>query len=172
MDELLDIFDQNGNHLGSKPRSFCHSINPGVYHKSVLIWFKNSLGEILVTKRNINKKQYPGKWEMAAAGHVDANENPIDTCVREIKEELSLDVKKEDIKYLTEWKIEEEWELAQIYLVNIDVSVDDIKVEKEEIDDVKWLNYDDFKRLLFSNDFCEYENKEYKKYIANILKGE
>ena len=39
----------------------------------------------------MNKKQYPGKWEMAAAGHVDAKEKPMDTCLREIKEELGCE---------------------------------------------------------------------------------
>lgn len=33
--ENLDVYDINGNHVGAKPKSFCHSDNPGVYHKLV-----------------------------------------------------------------------------------------------------------------------------------------
>ena len=167
--EMLDIFDINGNYLGERSRDFCHKDNPGVYHKAVLVWFKNSDGEILVTKRGMNKKQYPGKWEMAAAGHVDAGEEPIQTCLREVKEELGIELKEEEVDYLTEWLIQEEWELAQIYLVKKDIPLENITIQKEEIDEVKWMKYNDFVNLLFSSLFCEYENNQYKKYIAKIL---
>lgn len=172
MKEMLSVFSRDGKYIGSRTRNFCHSENPGVYHKSVFIWFINSKGEVLVTKRNQNKKQYPGKWEMAVAGHVDDGETIVDTCLREIKEELGINVLKDEIQYLTEWIIDEEWELAQIYLVKKDVDLKDITLEEDELDDVKWLNYNDFLDLLYSDKFCEYKNKEYKKYIARVLKGE
>ena len=44
MEEMFDVFDINGNYLGVKTKSFCHSENPGVYHKPVWIWIKNSGG--------------------------------------------------------------------------------------------------------------------------------
>ena len=69
MEEMLDTFDIDGNFLGIKSRSFCHSENPGVYHKPVWIWIKNGEGGILVQKRALTKKKSPGKWDMPAAGH-------------------------------------------------------------------------------------------------------
>jgi len=35
------------------------------------------------------------------AGHLEANESIADACVREIKEEINIDVKKEDLKLVT-----------------------------------------------------------------------
>ena len=35
VEELFDVYDIKGNHVGVKPKSFCHSENPGVYHKPV-----------------------------------------------------------------------------------------------------------------------------------------
>ena len=162
LNEMLDIFSRNGEYLGVESRDFCHSGKANVYHKAVLIWFKNSKGEILVTKRAMNKKQYPGKWEMSAAGHVDAGESPLDTCVREIKEELGIDIEKEKIEYLTEWIIDEELELAQVYLVRKDIPINNMCIEREELDDIKWLSYNEFVKLLYSDEFCDYENKEHK----------
>ena len=50
-EKIFDIYDINGKHVGAKPKSFCHSDNPGVYHKPVWIWIVNDKGQILVQKR-------------------------------------------------------------------------------------------------------------------------
>lgn len=57
MEELLDTFDINGNLLKPQTREFCHTENPGCYHKSVWIWIVNDKGEILVQKRSSLKKK-------------------------------------------------------------------------------------------------------------------
>ncbi len=96
MEEMLDVFDINGNYLGVKSRTFCHSCNPGVYHKPVWIWIINSKGEILVQKRAKMKKNNPHKYDMPVAVHVDAGETSISGCVRETYEELGIKTKEED----------------------------------------------------------------------------
>ena len=171
MEELLDIFTRDGKYLGYNTRSFCHQDNVDVYHKCVFVWFINSNNEILVSKRNINKKQYPGKWQMAVAGHVDKDESVLVTAIRETKEEIGIDINEDEISYLREWIIDEQRELAQIYLVNKDISIADIKIEKEEFDEIKWLEYNEFVKLFYSDEFCEYEDKGYKDYMVKVLKG-
>lgn len=49
--------------------------------------------------RRQNTGYYDG-WYGVPAGHVDANELPIDAGIREAKEEVGVDVKKEDIKFI------------------------------------------------------------------------
>lgn len=44
MEEIFDVYDENGKFLGTRTRSFCHSENPGVYHKPVWIWIVNPSG--------------------------------------------------------------------------------------------------------------------------------
>lgn len=44
MEEMFDVFDENGNYIGIKPKSFCHSENPGVWHKPVWIWIIDRRG--------------------------------------------------------------------------------------------------------------------------------
>ena len=38
--EYLDTFDIDGNFLGIQTREFCHSDNPGCFHKAVWVWIK------------------------------------------------------------------------------------------------------------------------------------
>lgn len=135
MQEMLDVFDINGNQLGVKSRSFCHSENPGVYHKPVWIWIINSKKEILIQKRALTKKNHPGLWDMPVAGHVDAGESCLSACVRETKEEIGIDTDKNDFKFLKEWVCKPSWELAQIYLLKLDVKAEDMTLQKEEVDE-------------------------------------
>lgn len=56
MEEIFDVYTRNGKYLGTKTKSFCHSENPGVYHKPVWIRIINNNNEILVQKRAACKK--------------------------------------------------------------------------------------------------------------------
>ena len=169
MEEMLDTFDINGKFLGSKPRSFCHSENPGVYHKPVWIWIINSQGQILVQKRALTKKKNPGKWDMPSAGHVAAGESCLLGCVRETREELGLKVNEKDFIFLKEFIVEHGWELAQVYLLKNDTKVENMKLQTEEVEKVKWLEYKEFVKLLYSNDFCNHST-EYKDWVCQTLK--
>ena len=169
MEEMLDTFDVNGNFLGAKPRSFCHLENPGVYHKPVWIWIINSNGEILVQKRALAKKKSPGKWDMPSAGHIDAGEACLQGCVRETTEELGINVKEEDFIFLKEFINQKGWELVQVYLLQKDIDIKDITLQAEEVECVKWLSYEEFVKLLFSESFCNH-SQEYKNWVAEILK--
>jgi len=50
----------------------------------------NEIGEVLVGQRTI-KDQYFGKWEFPG-GKLEGNETPKEALVRELKEELGIDV--------------------------------------------------------------------------------
>lgn len=170
MEELFDTFDKNGNFLGVQTKSFCHSENPGCYHKPVWIWIVNGGGKILVQKRALTKKQNPGKWDMPSAGHVDAGETCLEACVRETQEELGLNFKQKDFIFLKEYRFEKGWELAQVYLLKTDKNIKDMTLPKEEVAEVKWLSYDEFIKLFYSPQFCSFTN-EYKDWVAKILKS-
>ena len=51
MEEIFDVYTRDGKYLGTESKSFCHSENPGVYHKPVWIWIINDNKEVLVQKR-------------------------------------------------------------------------------------------------------------------------
>ena len=169
MEEMLDVYDIKGKHLGVKSRSFCHSENPGVFHKPVWIWIINSNGEILVQKRALTKKKSPGKWDMPSAGHVDAGETCLQGCVRETTEELGLNVKEQDFIFLKEFINKKGWELVQVYLLKKDVKEEDIKLQKEEVEQVKWFSYNEFVKMIYSDAFCNHI-KDYKDWVVKILK--
>ena len=117
MEELLDIYTREGEHLGARTRSECHQDNPGFYHKPVWIWIFNSDGKLLAQKRAKYKKIAPGLWDIPSAGHVGAGESSIEGAVRETKEELGVDTKPEDYRFVGEYICDKTWELGQVYLL-------------------------------------------------------
>ncbi len=169
MEELFDTYDINGKYLGIKTKSFCHSENPGCYHKPVWIWIINDKGQILVQKRAATKKNLPNKWDMPSAGHVDAGETLLQACVRETGEDLGLKTKESDYIFLKEWLSQETWEFAEIYLLKTRAEISDFKLQKEEVAEVKYLYYNDFVKLFYSDKFCNHAT-EYKDWVCEELK--
>ena len=43
-----------------------------------------------------------------------------------------------------------------------------IKIKEDEVSDIKWLSYDEFKKLFYSNEFVGY-GVDYKDLVVNTL---
>lgn len=170
-EELLDIYDFDGQHLGIKPRSECHQINPGFYHKSVWVWVINDKKEILLQRRAFTKKELPGVWAMPVAGHISAGESAIETCVREAKEELGLITKNSDYMYVQEYFHKEGWEFAQVYILKNNTEIKDMVYQVEEVAEAKWISYKELCENIFKEDFVP-GNDEFKKWCLKILNPE
>jgi len=169
MEEIIDIYNRDGEHLWTATKAACHSENPGFYHKPVWIWAINDKHEILVQKRAANKIIEPNKWDMSCAGHVIAWEKTIDGAIREVYEELGVKTKKDDYKFICEYVIDEIFTIPQIFLLKLNLDINKFKLQEEEVKEIKWVTYDEFKDLLYSGDFAWADNK-YKELVINMLK--
>ena len=168
MEEMFDTYDINGNFLGVKPKSFCHSENPGVYHKPVWIWIVNSKNEVLVQKRASTKKFMAGMWDTPSAGHVEAGEDFIVACQRETEEELGIKVNKNEFIFLGEIVSQKVWEIGQVYLLKKDIDYNKFKLQKNEVEEVNWLSFSKFKNLFYSDKFVPYD-KSYKDWVCQKI---
>ncbi|MEP3384912.1 MAG: NUDIX domain-containing protein, partial [Flavobacteriaceae bacterium] len=96
MDELIDILDENGNHVGKTClKSEAHL--KGLFHPTVHIWFYTKDGGILFQKRGKDKKTFPLLWDVSVAGHIGAGEPIIEAAIREVEEEIGLKVLASDL---------------------------------------------------------------------------
>ncbi len=164
MEEMFDVYDINGNQLGIKPKSFCHTQNPGVYHKPVWIWIVNEHKEVLVQKRASTKKFMPGVWDGSSTGHVGASEPFDSACQREVFEELGVNISKERFVFIGEFLAQVVWEFGQVYMLKLKSGEDNFVFQDAEVDEVKWISMEEFNKLLFSADFMPYD-EEYKKWV-------
>ena len=82
------------------------------------------------------KKKCYGQWNFPA-GHLDFNESLKEGAIREIKEETGCDVELDGICYIANRILEDD--LFIMIAFNAKLVKEDIKFDKEEILDVKWI---------------------------------
>ena len=155
-DELIDIFDEENNPTGiKKMKSEAH--REGLWHRTVHVWIYNSKKEILLQLRAKDKDVYPDCWDISSAGHVAAGEGPEESAIRELKEELGIDARKEDLKFLRIRKSVHQFreiknsEIEYIFLMKFDGAAETLNLQKEELQGVKFFQIDDLKEELQKN---------------------
>ena len=155
--ELLDVLDSYGNKTGiTKDKDEIYKT--GEWFRSVHIWIINDNNELLLQKRSPNKTTFPNLWAVSVSGHVMAGESSLDTVIREIKEELDIDVNKEDCKYLFTVKRQNMFKncinrvFDDVYLVKLNIDVNTAKLQKSELCEIKYFNVDYLKDALEKRD--------------------
>ena len=169
MEEIFDIYTRDGKYLGTKEKSVCHSENPGFYHKPVWIWIINNKNEILVQKRASCKKNFPNLWDMPSAGHIISGETPIQGAIRETYEELGIKTTENDYLFVGEYIADISFEIAQIYLLKLDLDISKFHIQKDEVSEIKWISFNEFEKLFYSDDFVPFED-EYRLLVLNLLR--
>ena len=146
-DELVDIYDENNKPMGAtKMKSEAHK--NGLWHRASHVWIYNSRGEMLLQLRAKDKDTYPGKWDIAAAGHAGAGEDPVTTALREASEELGLEIKPDDLELVTVRKSMSDYreiknrEYQSVYLLKFDGDIKSLHAQKEEIQEIKFFDMD------------------------------
>ena len=158
MEEYFDVLDENGEFTNRvESREDCHS--KGFWHKAVALYIINSKDQVLLQKRSANKKLWPNLWDITAGGHVLAGEFGFQAIIREIKEELGTDIEKNDITFIgcsTSVNIKNDIinkHFNEYYIVNKDIDISNLKLQEEEVSDIKWFDKEDILKRI-END-CE-----------------
>ena len=141
--ELIEIVDKNGNFTGQvMDKEEAHDKN--LLHNEVGVFIINDDSKILLEKRSANKRFSPNKWGLCA-GHVDANESLEAAAIREIKEEVGLDVTPKELIPYGEREItisDSNSHITYFYYVKCNKKEDEFIIQ-EELSEVKWFNIDE-----------------------------
>ncbi len=153
MAEYFDILDENGNKIGkTKLRTEVH--RDGDWHKAVHIWIFNDKNEVLLQRRSKNKDSNPNKLDISSAGHLSAGDDSLTGAIRELKEELNLDVKPEELMFIDTLKHSRKYtstfinnEFDDMYILKTSKTISEMKFQEEEIQEIMFVSFDEFKRL-------------------------
>lgn len=154
MDEYIDILDEHGNYTGEVVlKSEAHS--KGLFHPTVHVWFYTVNSKLLLQKRSLNKKTFPGLWDVSVAGHIGAGEDILDSARREVYEELGVNIKKNELIKIGVHKSVQrhsenliDCEFHHIFISELKTSIEDLKLQESEVIDVKLISINDFERIL------------------------
>jgi isopentenyldiphosphate isomerase len=111
------VVDEHGEPVGTAPRAACHS-DPSLVHLSVHVVVL-AHGGVLWQLRGPYKDSAPSTWDHACSGHVSAGETVRDAAVRELAEEVGIEVADEDLEELVQARcaLEGETELTTVFRV-------------------------------------------------------
>ena len=158
--ELIEIVDENGNFTGQvMDKEEAHDKN--LLHNEVGIFIINEKKEILLEKRSANKRFNPNKWGLCA-GHVDAYETLEEAALREIKEEVGLDVSIEELIPYGEKEVtikDSNSHITYFYYVKCNKKEDEFIIQEEELSKVKWFNIDEIIMMIKEGKTSFKENK-------------
>ena len=100
--------------------------------------------KILITQRNFRKLQ-GGLWEFPG-GKIESGETKEEAIIREIKEELDINIRAE--QYIDEKTFN--YPEISINLIAIKCSIIDGNIVLKEHEDAKWVNKSEFKNYNFA----------------------
>lgn len=166
--EKRDLYDRNRNLIG-KTIYKGEEIPEGLYILVVLIFIQNSQGKFLIQKRSKIKN---GKYA-STGGHPKTNETSLEGILTEVKEELGLDLNKEDLRVFFSGRSEEERVFWDDYYIKLDIdNIEDLKLQKEEVESVHWFSADEVKNLMKEDKFFKNDYEEFETLLDWLKKGE
>ena len=90
-EELVQLVDEDGTLLGTAPKATVHTESTPL-HLAFSCHVFDSDGRVLVTRRALAKKTWPGVWTNAFCGHPAPGEPFEEAIRRRARQELGLEV--------------------------------------------------------------------------------
>ena len=159
--EKRDLYDENKNLTGETIFKG-EKVPKGRYYITVVIWIQNEDKKFLIQKRTSKKG---GKWA-TTGGHPVSGESSIEGIITEIREELGLKINNKNIKLIKTIKTEDDF--VDIYYSKENIDINSIKLQKDEVDDVKWVSKKEIEEMIENNEFLE-SHIEFFKYCINFI---
>ena len=182
MDEFIDILTAEGKPTGKIAlKSEAHK--NGWFHATAHIWFFTSDNQILLQKRALTKKVFPGIWDISVAGHIAAGEEILQGAKREILEEIGLELQEKDlikigtrIHQVSHENGIQDNEYHHVFIAKLNVSIDNLTMQKEEVAGLELWDLNVLKRTknlknVLLQRFHEYYSFVYEQ-IQSYLKSE
>ena len=150
MEERIDIYDSNRAFTGlTVPREGAR-MKEGQFMLYALAIIQDAQGRILITQRSMDKHWAAGWWEVTGGG-VAAGETSEQAIVRELAEEVGLDVADYPLEVIYTYKNVDlesgDNYFVDIYRFKLDFTVDDVVLQDTEAIDCKLATFDEIEQL-------------------------
>ena len=91
--EIWDLYNEDRS-LSGQYMVRGDQIPENKYHLVVHVWIRNKEGQYIISQRSVNRPNNPLMWE-TAGGSVLQGESSIEGALREVKEEIGIDLNKD-----------------------------------------------------------------------------
>jgi isopentenyldiphosphate isomerase len=129
-------------------------IPPENFHLVIHVCIFNSRGQMLIQQRQPFKKGWPNMWDITVGGCALAGEISQEAAMREISEELGLDI--DLARKRPSLTVNFEVGFDDIYLIKKEVDLEDLSLQSSEVKSVKWATKEEILQLINSGEFIPY----------------
>lgn len=150
--EYWDLYDYCGKKKAKKAIRGT-KLNNDDFHLVINAWIVNDAGEFLITQRS-PKKSHPLMWECTGGSSL-MGESSLEAAIREVREELGIDVRSEEATFIGETRrfYKNCPDILHVWLFRSNVNIKDVKIQEEEVNDVMWASKDKILQLFKENKF-------------------
>lgn len=150
-EEYIDIIDEAGNPTG-EVRTYAKVHREGLRHRTAHIWIVDGAENILLQKRSASMRFFPNHWDATVGGHIDSGETSKEAALREMREEIGLQVPESAFVPIGSFsgRIENEDgshienELVDVFVVRLDIRPSDLSIDAGEVGAVRALAREEF----------------------------
>lgn len=154
--EIWDLYTEN-RELTDKSHIRGNELPDNCYHLVVHVWIKNKDGKYLISQRSETRPTFPLMWE-CVGGSVLKGENSLQGALREVKEEVGIDLNPSSGKIIfskvrgiidgTKFN-----DIMDVWLFQYDGEVILQQATTDEVSRVKWLNREQIQKLFDEGKF-------------------
>lgn len=134
-DEMWAVLDRDGNPTGEAIAKKEFKLHPEMYRLAANIWIMNSRGEFLIQQRAASLNHKPLYWSMTG-GSVIYGETSRQAIVREVKEELGIEIDADECQYILRSPSSRVW--IDSFFLKKDIALKDLHPSPEEVACVMW----------------------------------
>ena len=153
--ELVDVLDEKGNKTGEKT-TLDDICNRGLWHSSVHAIIITHDHNIIAQKRSLDIVMNPDMIELSAGGAVNSGEEPLQAIMREVKEELGIDVRPSEVVYINSRRYNKHYPrlhktsktILHTYVIKLHRGVGRVKLQNKETSRLYFLSIAQAKRLV------------------------
>ncbi len=140
-------------------------LSPGDYHLMIHVCIFSSSGNMLIQQRQPFKKGWPNLWDFSAGGCALAGENSRKAAERETLEEIGL---KLDLRGISpHMTLYLDHAMNDIYLLERDVDIRTLRLQYEEVRQVRWASQEEICSMVDNETFIPY----HKNLIRTLFEG-
>lgn len=160
--ELWDVYNRDRTKT-NKTMVRGSEFEKDAYHLVVHACVFNAKGEMLIQQRQPFKEGWSNMWDITVGGSAVAGESSQTAMERELMEEIGLKVDLQNVRpHIT---VNFSVGFDDIYLIEKEVNIDELKLQYEEVQQVKWASMEEIFQKIDEGVFIPY----YKSLIQLLF---
>lgn len=166
-DEEILIVDKLDQPIGSGRRSEVLASDSWTRTSSVLVV---SDGSVLCHKRATGVDTNPSKWTMTFGGHAAPGETPVQTAIKELKEEIGIVAEPQQLGLVLVYSYHFLNKIKWLFSLEVESDNLELQLEEEEVEETKWVSIKQLKQIYKAKD-KDWTNKGFELIAFDLLQA-